>query len=406
MIPAIAKQAAHPKILVPFIVLTAYVAALVFVGWLVGVWNSLMVKGTVVWFVGSALALLFNIEKVWGESTFFRGKALSLLAPTVFVEYFVNLFVLSFFAELILQPVLAVLLMLSFVAGKDSQYRLARKFSDGLLALAGISAITCTVVQLIRFWDHHDGPTLVLNFALPIWLSIGFLPFIYVMAAYAAYESSFIRIDFFLSESESSSRRRVKLALLTTLRGSFRHVVGFVGYWVTEADSAGSFAATREVISRFLASKREEEAALKEEQTRLVKYAGIVGADSARRQLDRREFNETTDSLHWLAVCHMGWYNRNGKYRNDLIEILGYSFHEKGLPDVHGITMHVAEDGQAWWAWRRTITGWCFAVGAAGPPPDEWEFDGPEPPDGFPGQDPRWGDEPFSLDFNRNWLIG
>ena len=49
-----------------------------------------------------------------------------------------------------------------------------------------------------------------------IWLSIGFLPFIYVMAAYAAYESSFIRIDFFLSESESSSRRRVKLALLTT----------------------------------------------------------------------------------------------------------------------------------------------------------------------------------------------
>ena len=52
-------------------------------------------------------------------------------------------------------------------------------------------------------------------------------------------------------------------------------------------------------------------------------------------------------------------------------------------------------------AWRRTIAGWCFAIGAAGPPPDQWLDDGPNPPRGFPGEDPEWGRR-FGIDA-RNW---
>ena len=49
------------------------------------------------------------------------------------------------------------------------------------------------------------------------------------------------------------------------------------------------------------------------------------------------------------------------------------------------------------------MTGWCFAIGAAGPPPNQWEYDGPEPPKGYPGEDVSWGDGPFSDQVNRNW---
>jgi hypothetical protein len=82
----------------------------------------------------------------------------------------------------------------------------------------------------------------------------------------------------------------------------------------------------------------------------------------------------------------MGWYrNRGGRYRADLLELLG-DFTSQGLPEDHGITLHVAKNGKSWWAWRRTVTGWCFAIGAVGPPPDQWEFDGPEPPHGSLGK--------------------
>ena len=65
--------------------------------------------------------------------------------------------------------------------------------------------------------------------------------------------------------------------------------------------------------------------------------------------------------------------------------------------------MKVAEDGQRWFAYRRTISKWCFAIGAAGPPPDQWEYDGQDSPRGFPGEDPSWGDLPFQDSVNKNW---
>lgn len=100
-----------------------------------------------------------------------------------------------------------------------------------------------------------------------------------------------------------------------------------------------------------------------------------------------------------MAAAQSGWYSNPEKvYRADLVELL-QPF--PGLPDDHGIEIEVANDGQSWWAWRRTITGWCFAVGAAQPPPDEWLYDGLDPPTGFPGEDPAWG-ERWGTDA-RNW---
>jgi hypothetical protein len=59
-------------------------------------------------------------------------------------------------------------------------------------------------------------------------------------------------------------------------------------------------------------------------------------------------------------------------------------------------------NGQAWYAWRRTITGWCFAIGSAKAPPDQWRNDGSEPPKDFPGRDRAfWGSDP--LQWGKNW---
>jgi hypothetical protein len=65
--------------------------------------------------------------------------------------------------------------------------------------------------------------------------------------------------------------------------------------------------------------------------------------------------------------------------------------------------MRVAADGQSWLAWRRTISGWCFAIGSTGPPINEWLYDGAEPPMGFPGGDPEWDCAEERGDRCRNW---
>jgi hypothetical protein len=101
----------------------------------------------------------------------------------------------------------------------------------------------------------------------------------------------------------------------------------------------------------------------------------------------------------------MGWYRNNDadRYRADLLSFVLDGYAARHLPSPHGVEMRVSDDGQKWFAWRRTVGGWVFAIGAAGPPPDQWEYDGPEPPTGFPGEDPAWGTTPHRQVANVNW---
>lgn len=63
--------------------------------------------------------------------------------------------------------------------------------------------------------------------------------------------------------------------------------------------------------------------------------------------------------------------------------------------------MHVSPDGQRWYAERQTITGHWFAIGAAGPSPDEWLYDSPTKPTGYP-PGPEW-DQLMGGKHSVNW---
>ena len=117
---------------------------------------------------------------------------------------------------------------------------------------------------------------------------------------------------------------------------------------------------------------------------------------------DRREFEETKRALRWIATCQMGWGRRETGYRADILDVVG-DLSSHGLPGDGGVTVLVAPDGGSWYAWRRTPSGWVFAIGAAGSPPDQWEYDGVEPPSGFPGESPDWGSGPLDCESAPNW---
>ena len=274
--------------------------------------------------------------------------------------------------------------------------------AEMFLAAIGIALALFTAIQLVRQWDVLDRRLLALELILPVWITVGALPFVYLMAAYASYQSAFLRINHAVKTRRE--RVRAKVAAIGTFRNHLRDLNAFTFLWAKQAGEAKSLRGARQTIKNFRSSKRLEEANAQGAQLRLVRNAGAMGTDTAGRQLDQREFAETKRSLQWLATCQMGWYrNREGGYRDDMLEVLDDDFTRHGLPVEHGIELQVADDGESWWAGRRTVTGWCFAIGAAGPPPDQWEYDGPEQPRGFPGGHADWGDHPFSLDSCANW---
>jgi hypothetical protein len=400
----VAKAFFAPKLLLSLLAMLAYVGLLIGLGLKTGVWNWDLASETATWFVGSAFVLFLNQADASRQSGFFWRVVLQMLGITLLIDFFMNdLFVLRLPAELVLQVIVTFLVLLSLVAAQDAAHRPVKRIADLLVSLIVLGLAGFILIQVVRQWNQVTTRSNLLELLLPVWLTLALLPFIYLSSILVAYESAFNRIEGALVDSSHGSWK-AKLALVSVLRERRVDASRFAGGWAKEAAAAPSFRAARRVAREFKASVRKREADEQEARDRLGRYIGVQGTDADGRQLDRREFEETTKALRWLAISQMGWYrNHGGRYHDDLLQLLAPHFIADGLPANHGIGMDVSHDGQAWFAWRRTVTGWCFAIGASMPPPDQWEFDGPDPPRGFPRVDVAWGRAPFTMDANPNW---
>lgn len=387
----ISKVALETQVSVIFLLMIAYGATIVWQLASLGLWTKRLIPETVLWLAGPGVVLIFRAVTSRGESeTFFRYMFLATLRVTILIEFLVNLYPVHLILELVFVPVFVVLGGILALAESREEHVVPEGRLQVFMALVGLAMLSDTAANIIR--DPGGFATLdtLREFLLPILLTAAFIPFIYFLAVYASYEMAFNYIDF--RAPEGAKGFQAKLALVLRLHGRTRVIDDFTMYWGKEMAEAGSFRAAWRAASQFLASREARREAKVKEEARLVRYAGVEGADDDGQRLDQREFKETREALQALATAQMGWYrNRGGSYRLELLDILQSRFERCGLPADHGISLHVTDDSQSWWAWRRTVTGWCFAVGAAGPPPDEWLFDGPEPPSGPPGQDPAWG---------------
>ncbi len=396
-----------PQILVSLAAMLAWVGLEVWMGIRLALWSPAFAKGTILWTLGSALFLLFNCTQIDSDGDdrhFLRRTILATVGVAAFVEFFVNLYVMNLPGELVFQFVVAALGLMVAMAGQKPKYKPVKVFCERVLVLIGLALLAFASRQVYLHWHQLDVREVLLDFALPVWLTVGLVPFLYLFNIYVAYDAAFRLTN--REQTGKGSHWRSRLALLSVLHFRADTVRKFAGRWyfTRKLREAQTFPDAKGVVSEFLDDLRRTEQAKLDEENRLRRYSGSQKLDDEGRRLDRREFAATIDALHWLATCQMGWHRRCGRYRCDLLKILNDDFTRHGLPKEAGIRLHVTEDGQSWYAWRRTVTGWCFAIGATGPPPDQWTCDGPGPPESFPGKAKSWGDGPFSDRVNRNWV--
>jgi hypothetical protein len=264
-----------PPLLIPLLLMVGYVVE-VWLGYKARLWRSDLTKDTIVWFVISALALFFGYGQASKQSHFFRRRLLAAISISVFLEFFANLFVFNLVAELALQPFLLLLGLLIAVAESEERFRALRTPLNALLAVIGLSMLAYSVRQLFISWNAVDKSVTALQFALPVWLTIGLLPYVYLLSLYSNYQSAFHAID--VHSDNRRARRRAKLALVAKLHLRTRESYRYGGSpWLERIVSAPTFPAARRVVADFQESRREEERVAAEEQERLRRYTGSEG---------------------------------------------------------------------------------------------------------------------------------
>jgi hypothetical protein len=322
-----------------------------------------------------------------------------------FAEFYLNFANLGLIPELIVQPLLAFAIIVPIILRPSNENNPTLRLFSGLRALLVILLLVPPAIHLIADRASINWADTGQDYLMPVWLTIWALIFVYFLSVMSGYEQLFMQMWF------ANDRRRapikVKLAVFTKFHLRNRDINSFAGEWPRRLVKADGFRAARKVIEEYRIERRAAGAATKKEADDLFTYAGVEGTDDEGRQLDRREFKETAHALEWLHAMQMGWFNLEGRYRDDLTDAFSDAWSRRGLPEDHGISVEVSRSGHSWFGWRRTPSGWVFGIGAHGATPDEWYYDGPKPPTTFPGKGKGkgkgngWADEPFEV--TSNW---
>jgi hypothetical protein len=408
---SLARIVWQPIILVPATLFTLWMVGVIYVGARLGAWDWARLKDTLYWFV-PAYILLFGAVNSATEAGFFRRRVRDAVGVSVFLAFYVTVVTLDLPWELVLVPVLTILSLIATLGGLSlggttAISKRAGNWATGIIAVIVLALVVSTTVTLVQNRATIDWADLARSLVMPVWLTVFALPFVWAMSAVVEYDTALRHMR--ISTEERRMPWRSVLALFVSFRFKRVALHKFAGRWPRELVTATGFREARAVIAKQRAELKADAARNQKGADDLTRFAGTTGLDARGRPLDKREFKETTGALETLANAQMGWYQSTGsRYQRDLMDKFA-EVYARGLPAEHGITMKVSGSGQSWYAWRRTPSGMCFGIGAAGPPPDQRFFEGMEPPQGFPRVSPdwlpphergptwEWADDPYDL---------
>jgi hypothetical protein len=397
----VARSAFSPKLLLLWLSFVLWIVIFVLLVHATGFWDARLTKDTLVWSVTVGLVMLAGFTSAH-QPRYFRQAVVKIAGVTAFVEYFFSLGTFPLLVELFLQPVVLVFAVAPHLAKTPLEQVAWKRRSAHFFLVLGLVLIATTVLTVYSGWHSMDWRMFGLRAAWPVALGLWLLLLVFALGVVSSYEEAFMRLGWAPNDKQGLWRSKLGLVLAFGVRLEWIHYAATGGtYKIARANSVKSaFQAAREFRREKLAEKRAEQ----EYQSNLSRFAGNPGLDDHGRALDRREFRETTRALEWIHTCHMGWYRREPQgYKPYLLERIGDDFSRQGLPTQSRIVMTVSDDGKRWYAWRRTIGGHYFAIGASGGPPNQWLYDGRNPPTDFPGVAPEWGNSPFEDEAAPNW---
>lgn len=282
----VVKAFANPKIVVALLVFGGWTVGLAAGLHAIGLWEQQERHDTAVWFATAGVAFFASLTKVTQDG-FVRATLRRTVGATVFVEGFANLAVFPLALELALLPLLVLVSGTLAVSETKEEYAPARRVLNGLLTAIGFCVLIYVAVRLA---GDFDAAHTVRALALPVWLTVGSLPLVYVLGVIAEYELAFIRIN--LRTDEPSRRHRAKRALVRAARLSASELEGFAGHWIPDLVGVDSSDEARALMRRWRTMWRDERRTSRMTDARASMRTWLTEADPT------------------LVEMHAGWLRR------------------------------------------------------------------------------------------------
>lgn len=164
-------------------------------------WTIKQLKITVLWYFLAAIPSLMDTPEISKNPASLKKSIAKNFELSLILDFFINLFKLPFLAELIFVPFSALLGGLLAVAQLDKKHAPVQKFLNGILVLIGLGFLVYEAYKLTTSFDEVANMDTLRDFTLPIIYNITFIPFLWAISIYAAYDSVFCRLQFVIKDS-------------------------------------------------------------------------------------------------------------------------------------------------------------------------------------------------------------
>ncbi|MGD0273091.1 MAG: hypothetical protein ABSB96_05120 [Gaiellaceae bacterium] len=169
-----------------------------------GYWGDHMTKTAALWFIGIGLVALFNTGPTNGA--YFRRLALHNVALVIIVEFVVNLHTFPLLIELVLVPLALLLAGTQAVAESNPEFAQARKLIAWCLTVLGLTSLSFSLAYLAADFNRVATVEKIEEFLLPLILTVCFIPFLYAVRMFTAYQTMLCMIRFGLHDNEALYR--------------------------------------------------------------------------------------------------------------------------------------------------------------------------------------------------------
>lgn len=159
-----------------------------------GLWDWENLKTTLVWAMTFGFVTFFNLNQISEDHLYFRKTSRDIFRITVAITFIMELYSFPFYVEIFLVPALTLLAMVNVYTERKPEYVGAHKISFSILVISGSCYLLNGLYQAGSDFTGFASIANLREFTVPLFLSLLYLPFIYILKLYMAYESAMYRI--------------------------------------------------------------------------------------------------------------------------------------------------------------------------------------------------------------------
>ena len=247
LLPVI-KAACHIKLVIPFCMVLLFAASFVWACTYLPFWDWVYIKDIALWVLFAGVPICFNATSRQLDDHYFKNILIDNLKFTALVEFVTGTFTFPFIWEIVLQPVLFFLMILQSSLVKKTAS--TKKVVDGLVGIVGLIIIGFTIKAAVDSIGEIHFVDILVGLALPIILSIVYLPVAYFFALYAKYELIFLRMGF-KEPNDNKLKLKHRIKVIRLCKFSYKKARRFLYNYLPKMYTRMSSAEFENLIDEF-----------------------------------------------------------------------------------------------------------------------------------------------------------